>query len=134
MKRVFVLEDDIDTKLPIIENFLSMSKEKEYELVRAHNLAEALVIFSVYKEYDLGFFDYNLKDVKNGLDVAKMAKGMEVQFKKVYVHSGDFEGAPKIAAELGGEQMSLGDMISIPFKAKKGAFTPPSEMYPFSEN
>lgn len=131
-RKVFVLEDQVDLKMPIITQFLSISKD-EISITKAHNYAEAMIIFSIYKKFDLAFFDFNLKDVRSGLDVAKLAKAMEVTFDKVIVHSSDVEGGGQIADELEGEQLQLDEMIFYSRKVKDGTVLPP-ENFPFKNN
>jgi hypothetical protein len=131
-RKVFILEDQMDVKLPIITQLLSISKD-EINITKAHNYAEAMIIFSIYKKFDLAFFDFNLRDVKSGLDVAKLSKAMEVQFDKVIVHSSDSEGGGQIADELEGEQLQLDEMIFFAVKVKNGTVIPPDN-FPFKNN
>jgi hypothetical protein len=95
--RIFILDDDMKDRLPIIMSFLKKHKIENYRLFQAPSFQQAEVWFKVEKSFDIGFFDRDLRsDPITGEDVARLCLDEDIQFGQVIVHSGNSVGAERI--------------------------------------
>ena len=95
--RIFILDDDMEDRLPIILKLLEANGVKIWQLFKAKTFDQAYEIFKDEKTFDIGFFDRDLRsDPVTGEDAARLALDEDIQFGQVIVHSGNSVGAERI--------------------------------------